>query len=284
MARRRKNKTTIPLGFLFLLSLFIVLLLIMMGFSPQDSLNIFLFIGLPIIFAILLIGFLLTLPAIKGKIGERKIALLLKRSVGRNSRIINDVIIPDENGKTSQIDHIVISPSGIHVIETKNISGRIYGDENQLNWTQVLQFGRIKNKIYNPFKQNKTHIFRLRKILGNSVKICSYVVFVQGNIAYIKADNIYTPRLLQKTLLNNNEVVVSDNEIERYYLLVQAFKNNPIQSNKEHITEIKETQAGIANNICPRCGRNLVLRKSKDGRQFYGCEGYPACRFTKKLN
>ncbi|MCM1132965.1 MAG: type I DNA topoisomerase [Ruminococcus flavefaciens] len=30
---------------------------------------------------------------------------------------------------------------------------------------------------------------------------------------------------------------------------------------------------------CPRCGKKMLLKKSKKGRSFYGCEGYPDCNF-----
>ena len=30
---------------------------------------------------------------------------------------------------------------------------------------------------------------------------------------------------------------------------------------------------------CPRCGKKMLLKKSKKGRSFYGCEGYPDCSF-----
>ena len=29
---------------------------------------------------------------------------------------------------------------------------------------------------------------------------------------------------------------------------------------------------------CPVCGRDIVARRSKKGRVFYGCSGYPACK------
>ncbi len=30
---------------------------------------------------------------------------------------------------------------------------------------------------------------------------------------------------------------------------------------------------------CPSCGREIVLRKTKKGRRYYGCENYPDCEF-----
>ncbi|MEG1159848.1 MAG: type I DNA topoisomerase, partial [Acidaminococcaceae bacterium] len=31
---------------------------------------------------------------------------------------------------------------------------------------------------------------------------------------------------------------------------------------------------------CPKCGGEIIERKTKRGRIFYGCEQYPACDFT----
>ncbi len=31
--------------------------------------------------------------------------------------------------------------------------------------------------------------------------------------------------------------------------------------------------------FCPQCGKKMVLMKSKKGRNFYGCSGYPDCHF-----
>ncbi len=30
---------------------------------------------------------------------------------------------------------------------------------------------------------------------------------------------------------------------------------------------------------CPKCGKEIVLKKTKKGRKYYGCEGYPDCDF-----
>lgn len=32
--------------------------------------------------------------------------------------------------------------------------------------------------------------------------------------------------------------------------------------------------------MCPICGKKMLLKKSKKGRSFYGCEGYPDCTFV----
>jgi len=34
---------------------------------------------------------------------------------------------------------------------------------------------------------------------------------------------------------------------------------------------------------CPKCGKELVIRKTKDKKRFIGCSGYPDCNFTLPL-
>ncbi|MBQ3552764.1 MAG: type I DNA topoisomerase [Clostridia bacterium] len=46
--------------------------------------------------------------------------------------------------------------------------------------------------------------------------------------------------------------------------------------------ECKTTKplAEKVNVPCPKCGRDIVKLKTKKGKPFYGCEGYPDCDFT----
>ena len=53
-------------------------------------------------------------------------------------------------------------------------------------------------------------------------------------------------------------------------------------SNSDHVQNIKNTQADIQNNICPRCQGALVVRNGKNGK-FIGCSNYPKCKFTKQI-
>ncbi|MEM0215301.1 MAG: topoisomerase DNA-binding C4 zinc finger domain-containing protein, partial [Archaeoglobaceae archaeon] len=34
---------------------------------------------------------------------------------------------------------------------------------------------------------------------------------------------------------------------------------------------------------CPNCGKEIVIRKSKAGKRFIGCLGYPDCKFSLPL-
>jgi len=45
--------------------------------------------------------------------------------------------------------------------------------------------------------------------------------------------------------------------------------------------KVKETLPVLLKEICPICGKFLVERKSKTGRTFIGCSGYPSCTYIK---
>ena len=286
MARRRRIRKRSDQIFVLIC---IFALLLSIGISALISnitgtFNLDLFTALTIIFVVLFAAafIVLSIPAVKGKIGEARVNKILKRLVKKyGGQIIYDVTIPGENGKTSQIDHIYVSNYGIYVIETKNYAGRIYGKDGQREWTQVLAHGNTKNKLYNPVMQNQTHIYRLRQVVSGDVLLFSVVVFVKANIDYIDSDYVYSLYDL-KHILDGKAKTIDDETGNSVFNEIMEFKLNPTKTNKEHVQEVKQMQRDIKNNICPRCGGNRVLRKGKDGSKFYGCENYPKCKFTKK--
>ena len=75
----------------------------------------------------------------------------------------------------------------------------------------------------------------------------------------------------------------SDEELNELYNKINEFKMNPTKTFKEHVEEIKETKRVINENICPHCNIPLILRTSRNGKQFYGCSNYPNCKFTKNV-
>ena len=101
---------------------------------------------------------------LKGWIGELKTGFNLWAGLDKNLyRRFHDVIIPSSHG-TTQIDHILVSPFGLFVVETKNYKGWIYGSEDQSTWTQVIY--KSKHKFQNPLRQTHRHKKVLSKYLG----------------------------------------------------------------------------------------------------------------------
>lgn len=91
----------------------------------------------------------------KGRAGERIVARQAK-SLGKDYVLLNNITLPNRNGGTAQIDHIVLSPYGIFVLETKHYRGDIYGKEDQKQWEQ--KFVKSSYKFYNPITQNRSHV------------------------------------------------------------------------------------------------------------------------------
>ena len=234
-----------------------------------------------ILFALIIIGLVfLKTPSGRGWLGEFWVKLVIGKTEPGTNYVINDCKIRVSEDKTTQIDHIVINTNGVFVIETKNYSGRIYGQESQQEWTQVLKYGKVKNKIYNPIKQNKTHVYNVSQVIGTTVPIFSAVVFVQGNVQYINAYGVYTLSGL-KRLLKNGSAKLTEAQMEEIYTKLSAVNDRTI-TKSEHIHNIYNLQNNLSNNICPRCGKKLVIRNGKNG-SFMGCENYPKCKFTKNI-
>ena len=76
------------------------------------------------ILVLIILAVYLKVPATRGKRGENKVKWVIGETIENEQYVINDLILPN-NGSTSQIDHIVINPRGVFVIETKNYSGEM---------------------------------------------------------------------------------------------------------------------------------------------------------------
>ena len=100
----------------------------------------------------------------QGSSGERIIYRTLVDQIHvPENQILRNVYIPTTDGKTSEIDILVVSKKGIFVFECKNYAGNIYGDAKRNKWIQYL--GKKKSYFYNPFLQNRTHVKHLKKYL-----------------------------------------------------------------------------------------------------------------------
>ena len=126
-------------------------------------------------------------PEERGDIGENIIYSALNKVRGRKALLPNCYIPVGQKG-TTEIDMIFLHESGLYVIESKNYSGWIFGNEEQDHWTQCLR-GKFhttqKHSFYNPLRQNETHICALMELLkDDTVPYYSYVVF--GNNCELK--------------------------------------------------------------------------------------------------
>lgn len=225
------------------------------------------------------------MPKIIGSIGEYYVAKILKRLNKTNYKVYNNIYIK-KNGRTSQIDHLVLSIYGIFVIETKNYKGWIFGNENSKYWTQTLY--KKKYKIFNPVIQNWTHVNFL-KGLSPELKVLRYfpIVVFAGN-AKLKKINSSTPvirkRRLLRTIKTNQDVVLTHEQLAKIDRIIARTivtgKNTRKEHNKRVKQNIKRTKYQSKLSICPKCGGKLIVKNGKFGK-FKGCSNFPKCTFTK---
>lgn len=158
-----------------------------------------------------------SLIIIRGNIGERRVFNILKE-LPDSYYVLNDVTIKVDD-KEAQIDHLLISPYGVWSVETKSHLGRIYGKENDKNWTQKKKSDKGKiytSTFYNPVAQNLVHCKRLYSFLnqklGFNVPIKSVIVFTSADQLNVQTTTpVITPKQI-KQVIQASEMKILLNE------------------------------------------------------------------------
>ena len=152
----------------------------------------------------------LTSPESVGKEGEYEVARILKRLPADEYFVLNDLMVTDARGITTQIDHVVISRFGLFVIETKCYKGWIFANPKNRFWTQSLYAGgrgwfarSEKYRFQNPIKQNWRHIYVLserlkipRRYFVNVVVFCGDASFMTAVPENVMDENDVVPYIL----------------------------------------------------------------------------------------
>lgn len=136
----------------------------------------FLYLGLALLLAVLLS--VLRSPRFKGWRGERAVQRLIRQQLNPLVYVdVHNVTLPTPDGGSTQIDHLIFSPYGLFVLETKNYQGWIFGTEKQREWTQ--QIFKKRSKFQNPLRQNYKHTQTLQSLLGlEPEQVHSVIAFV----------------------------------------------------------------------------------------------------------
>ena len=220
----------------------------------------------------------------KGWFGEKKTQFSLWVSLNRRVYCrYHDLIIPTHNG-TAQLDHVLVSPFGIFIVETKNLRGWIYGDPAQSRWTQVLF--RKKNQFQNPLRQT----YRQMKVLSEYLNVSE--VTIHPVIAFVGACEFKTemPPNVRRSgvggyIKSFTQVVYDENQLKLIQFGMERLAVATDLSASDHLRSLRERHN--SKTVCPRCGSDLVTRTVKRGRnegsQFLGCQAYPKCRFTRDI-
>ncbi len=221
------------------------------------------------------------IPQLKGRSIERSVSNRLRRLPEEYCVIDNVVFV--SNGASTQIDHIVVSPYGVFVIETKGYKGWITGGENSQYWTQTIY--RNKYRLYNPILQNAGHVRYLRRLLGN-VPIIPIVVFENdANLKVNATSMVINVYYLLDVIRGYRNVCISEGLRTRIIEVIQANRVTDREVVKRHKSfansRKKESDRRVMEGQCPRCGGELVRREGRYG-SFWGCSNYPSCKYILK--
>ncbi|MBX8575634.1 nuclease-related domain-containing protein [Pseudomonas cichorii] len=240
-----------------------------------------------LILVALLLG-LLKSPWAKGHIGELLVRFAAHRHLDKKIyRRLHNVTLNTPDG-TTQIDHVFLSVYGIFVLETKNMSGWIFGSEKQALWTQKLY--KRTFKLQNPFRQNYKHLKALEATLGIGPEhLHSVITFVGGSTFKTEVPASVTQGIgFIRYIKSFQQTVFSEAEVDAMLQVLQTGRRAPtLATHREHVQNLKRRSDPTAERQCPKCGNALLIRTvksgAKAGQQFWGCSGFPKCRTMQAL-
>ena len=231
-------------------------------------------------------------PEFIGKYGEARTSKYLSRLSSESYKLFSDLTIADSHGRTTQIDHVVVSRYGIFVVETKCFKGWIFGSEKSKMWTQSLYTGRRwfsrseKHKFQNPIKQNWRHIY----VLAERLRLPKYrfhniVVFAgDAEIKTAMPCNVMDEYDVPGYIQSFNETVFSDVRVGEICRNLESIRISSEEgSDVLHVQSLnmrhRSVREGDVIPCCPRCGSQMRKRYRRlDSVPFYGCCRYPECK------
>ncbi|MGP6087905.1 NERD domain-containing protein [Antarctobacter jejuensis] len=247
-----------------------------------------------ILFVLLAVGvaflyFHLKSPTVIGAAGERRVNATLRKNLNEQDYIVlEDLTLPTSHG-TTQIDHIVLSRFGVFVIETKNMSGWIFGGKNQARWTQVMR--GHKSQFQNPLRQNYHHVKVVQDLIGIKLDQLENLVTFVGSAepkTEIPPNVFWSRQDLFRYIVSRKTVRFTESEVREH---ARKLRTSALDANKEtrraHVRHVREkaTQKEADLTKCPRCGSKMIERTNrKTGQTFYGCPRYPKCRGTRQAH
>lgn len=188
-----------------------------------------------------------------GRQGERTVSQVL--SYLTNEYIIfNNVLLKsnkvffDNIKRSTQIDHIVVSPYGIFVIETKNYKGCIFGDMMSSVWTQVLysKRGPMHYTFYSPVLQNQGHLDKLSKSLDIGLNcMMGMIVFPNenANLTNVMCNCCYNLDTMYSTIMCTRAQIFSFEQTLAIANKIQSLNKNSYRAAKDHVKYVNKLRS-----------------------------------------
>lgn len=265
----------------------------------------------------MLLSVLVRSAAFKGWWGEYKVRRWLAQDLdAQHYHCAHNITLRRQDGSTTQIDHVVISPYGVFVLETKHLRGWIFGGEKQRTWTQTIY--RHRTSFPSPLHQNWGHIKALEELLQLPLQHLHSVVVFTGDCQFKTAmpAHVTQGRAVTALIRSYREEVLDTPAVAQ---LVSALSHHRLEPTRRKVmpsqprmtpkTPAVPRQPALAPaNLaaappqpalvpptlaapllepapCPACGDSVVRRSLPDSagmaRYFLRCERFPHCRFLQ---
>ncbi len=183
-----------------------------------------------------------------GALGELQLCNELDKIKSYKKILVNMYLQNRANG-SSETDVVCVTQKGIFVIEYKNYSGSIYGQERYKNWLYYSGKGNTPIEFYNPVRQNQSHI---RAILQHFPQLdpdwlTSVVVF--SNRCTLKISDVSVPVVHRRDVLHTIESIMEGKSdcftrdaVDSFASHFLSFCNQPASVKEEHISYVKGLQ------------------------------------------
>ncbi len=118
--------------------------------------------------------------------GEEAAVRAIESVLREGDRLFTNVNI-EYDGKSAELDNVVVNRYGVFIIEVKNYTGHIVGDEDDYEWQKykTTDAGNTYEKnVKNPIRQVKRQIYILAHCLeyyGARVWVKGYAILLHGN-------------------------------------------------------------------------------------------------------
>ncbi|HZA80106.1 MAG TPA: nuclease-related domain-containing protein, partial [Actinomycetes bacterium] len=148
----------------------------------------------------------------RGARGERRTARLLER-LGRDGYVVfHDLAMP---GSPANIDHLVVGPSGVFVVDSKQWTGQVHQSADGLVWHNHYRLDRALATI-------RWKALTLGQVLGIPVAplLCVHHAHVQGGGLRVQGVAIVPATLLRSAL--GYDHVLSEIDVELYAATARA--------------------------------------------------------------
>ncbi|MCL2494863.1 MAG: NERD domain-containing protein [Oscillospiraceae bacterium] len=170
-------------------------------------------------------------------------------------RILRNIFVPHWEGKTTEIDLLLIHTTGFYVVESKNLSGEVYGDESGKRWEAryPARGGCDIYKFDNPIAQNETHARALRQYLSFYCKAPVRSVVAYGDRCTLKCVRRTADETLQchyralhvqlHGIINRSVRCLSAEEVDMFYLFLLPLVD---KDRDAHVQRLQAKQTKIA--------------------------------------